>query len=734
MTPERWQLVKDIFDCALEHSPESRLAYIRERCGDDEELRCEVESLLSSDDETGSLLDNPLLETVADAVAAFRYSDQSTPPDDSFGPYVPMRILGEGGMGTVYLALQQEPIRREVALKVVKLGVNGRQVLERFEIERKALAMMDHPNIARVFDAGTSGSGRPYFVMEYVDGVAITQYCDRKSLGTRERLELFVQVCQALQHAHRKGIIHRDVKPSNILVAEVDGRPTPKVIDFGIARATEQRDVERESFTLAGQILGTPEYMSPEQANLDSRDIDTGTDVYSLGVVLYELLVGALPLDVRAMRKLALAEILRAIRETPVPKPTVRITQMGAAAEELARRRGAGPGQLKRELSGDLDWIVMKAIEKDRHCRYGSASEFAADIERYLKNEPVLAGEPGRIYRARKFVRRHKLTVGTTALVAASLVIGIVMSTWQAEVARMQQHRAELRSQEVRSIALCMLDEIYTGVGELSEISPSEKLATANRVRGLLTRVASEALQTLGDPSEQPYGLSRYLTKLYTSSHSHSTPTLPSDWFAAGYSPQVYEMGTDRSVFHGGSVSGYIASRINAEAGDWAALMQRLRAENYRGRRVRLSAFIRSLNIIEGAHLWLRADGVDGLRAFDGMRERPIQGTTDWRQYAVVLDIPEDSDSLSFGLLLIGANGKAWIDDVSLEVVTEQVPTTSRSQYTAAAVLNRPSNLGFENGYQDAVSQTRRAEISAGKANRDPIVGAAMGSCSVSLR
>jgi non-specific serine/threonine protein kinase/serine/threonine-protein kinase len=454
MTPERWKQVKGIFDQAVECDPASRLRIIREQCGHDEELKNEVEALLASDTPTGSLLDNLLVETNTGASPSFQGTLASLPRGDSFGPYVPLRVLGEGGMGTVYLAAQQQPIRREVALKVVKLGMDSRQVLERFEIERQALALMDYPNVARVLDAGTSEQGRPYFVMEYVDGVPITQYCDRKELGTHERLQLFIPVCNALQHAHKKGIIHRDVKPSNVLVTEIDGKPVPKVIDFGIARATDQQAMQREAFTLAGQLVGTPEYMSPEQASLGRLDIDTLTDVYSLGMVLYELLVGVPPLDLNTLRKMAFGEVLRVIRETPVPKPTVRITQMGEAAEGRSRQRGTDPNQLKRDLSGDLDCIVMKAIEKDRYCRYASALEFAADIERYLRSEPVLAGPPGAAYRMRKFVVRHKRPVAAAAAVVVALIAGIITTTWQARVAGQQRavaiaEKAEAQGQRV---------------------------------------------------------------------------------------------------------------------------------------------------------------------------------------------------------------------------------------------------------------------------------------------
>jgi non-specific serine/threonine protein kinase/serine/threonine-protein kinase len=353
----------------------------------------------------------------------------AVPTSEQLGPYRLLQRLGEGGMGEVWLAEQSEPVRRQVAIKVIKRGMDTKQVVARFEAERQALAVMDHPAVAKVFDAGETPRGRPFFVMEYVKGVPITEHCDRNKLTTRERLELFLQVCAGVQHAHQKAIIHRDLKPTNVLVAIQDDRPVPKIIDFGVAKATATRLTERTMFTELGVLIGTPEYMSPEQAGLTEQDIDTRTDVYSLGVILYELLVGALPFDPKKLRSSGYEGIVRTIRESEPSLPSARLSTLGDRSVESAQLRRTDSPSLQRLLKGDLDWITMKALEKDRIRRYGSPAELAADLERHLTDQPVLASPPSGMYRATKFVRRHRLAVVAGAAIALTLVAGAVVST-----------------------------------------------------------------------------------------------------------------------------------------------------------------------------------------------------------------------------------------------------------------------------------------------------------------
>jgi serine/threonine protein kinase/Tol biopolymer transport system component len=364
--------------------------------------------------------------TNAAAVAAARVAAADRPEGlgSRIGPYKLLQSIGEGGFGVVYMAEQEQPIRRRVALKIIKLGMDTKQVIARFETERQALAMMDHPNIAKVLDAGATETGRPYFVMELVKGVPITDYCDANRLSTRDRLHLFVQVCKALQHAHEKGIIHRDLKPSNVMVTLHDGTAVPKVIDFGVAKATNHRLTEKTLFTAYGACIGTPTYMSPEQAEMSGLEVDRRSDIYSLGVLLYELLTGTTPFDAGAMRAAAFVELLRIIREEDPPTPSARISTLGERLVEVARDRHADPRLLANTVRGDLDWIVMKALEKDRSRRYDSTSALADDISRYFKDEPVTARRPSPLYRLAKFTKRRRLPLLAAASIAAALVVG----------------------------------------------------------------------------------------------------------------------------------------------------------------------------------------------------------------------------------------------------------------------------------------------------------------------
>src|SRR5262245_41113886 len=415
--PERVQAA--FLAAADQEGAAGRAAVLDRFCGADAELRRRVETLLRAHDAPGPFLESPTPNLLATADER----PVTEKPGTLIGPYRLMEQIGEGGMGLVFVAEQQQPVRRRVALKVIKPGMDTRQVIARFEAERQALALMDHPNIARVLDGGTTENGRPYFAMELVKGVPLTQFCDDNRLTTRERLGLFVSVCQAVQHAHQKGIIHRDLTPSNVLVASHDGTPVAKVIDFGVAKALGQQLTDRTVYTQLTQMVGTPMYMSPEQAGQSSLDIDTRTDVYALGVLLYELLTSTTPFDGERLRRAGYDELRRIIREEEPARPSTRISTLGQAATTMSANRQSDPRRLRQLFRGELDWIVMKALEKDRNRRYESASAFAADVQHYLKDEPVLACPPSAWYRFRKFSRRNKRAAVMASLVSALLVV-----------------------------------------------------------------------------------------------------------------------------------------------------------------------------------------------------------------------------------------------------------------------------------------------------------------------
>jgi serine/threonine protein kinase/tetratricopeptide (TPR) repeat protein len=423
--------LRRVFDLALDATPELRAAILDRECAGNAELRQRVEAMLAgAQDER--FLAAATLDSAAPVTSAWPSSDWLAAPTEQpgtrIGPYKLLQLLGEGGFGSVFMAEQERPVKRRVALKIIKLGMDTRQVVARFEQERQALALMDHPNVARVFDAGSTDTGRPFFVMELCTGQAITDYCDKQNLPIAQRLDLFVQVCLAVQHAHQKGLIHRDLKPSNILVSTQDGKPHAKIIDFGIAKATQSKLTEKTLFTEHRQLIGTPEYMSPEQAE-GSLDIDTRTDVYSLGVLLYELLTGSTPFDSKSLRSAAYGEIQRIIREVDPPKPSTRLQQSSDTIASVAAQRNIEPRKLGTLVRGELDWIVMKALEKDRQRRYESASSLALDIERYLADEPITAAPPSTGYRLRTFIRRHKTGVLAASLIFAALVLGITGTT-----------------------------------------------------------------------------------------------------------------------------------------------------------------------------------------------------------------------------------------------------------------------------------------------------------------
>jgi serine/threonine protein kinase/tetratricopeptide (TPR) repeat protein len=494
----------DVFNEAKTRPTEvERLRFVAETCGDNVDLKQQVLSLLQAHDRAADFLQpSPLFSSTLLITEK---------PGDRIRHYKLLQKIGEGGCGVVYMAEQEEPVRRRVALKVIKLGMDTRSVIARFEAERQALALMDHPHIAKVLDAGATETGRPYFVMELVHGIKITDYCDQNDLSTEERLKLFTQVCHAIQHAHQKGIIHRDIKPSNILVTLHDGVPAPKVIDFGIAKATnDQRLTDKTIFTAFEQFIGTPAYMSPEQAEMSGLDIDTRSDIYSLGVLLYELLTGKTPLDPEELLRSGMAEMRRKIRENEPPRPSTRLSTMVAAdLATIAKHRQADPPRLIHLVHGDLDWIVMKALEKDRMRRYETANGFAMDVQRHLSNEPVAACPPSNLYRFQKLARRNKMAFAAIAAVTIALALGVVVSSWQA----LRATRAERAQNKIRQLAEANEQKARTQAAKsdqvaqfmqdmLKGVGPSAALGRDTALlREILDRTAARIVQDLkGQP------------------------------------------------------------------------------------------------------------------------------------------------------------------------------------------------------------------------------------------
>ncbi|MCE9524935.1 MAG: tetratricopeptide repeat protein [Planctomycetales bacterium] len=485
-------------EALLRAAGSERAAFLKEACGDHVQLQERVERLLRAHDDALSFLETPPAAIVREAIPTIDQAPLEK-PGTQIGPYKLLQQIGEGGMGVVYMAEQLEPVKRRVALKIIKPGMDTRQVIARFEAERQALSLMDHPNIAKVLDAGTTGepgsvsSGRPYFVMELVKGQPITQYCDEKHLTPRQRLELLLPVCQAIQHAHQKGIIHRDIKPTNILVAEYDQQPVPKVIDFGVAKATSQTLTEKTMFTGLGQIVGTLEYMSPEQAKVNQLDIDTRSDIYSLGVLLYELLTGSTPFDRQRLRSAAFDEMLRIIREEEPPKPSTRLSESTDSLPSISAQRHIEPAKLTKLVRGELDWIVMKALEKDRNRRYETASAFSADLQHYLSDEPVVACPPSATYRLRKFVRRNKGRLSAASVLAVALLVAVSGVGWavrdraarEAEIAQERAQREAELGRERNNRWAKVAGQVESIFGEVVRLEKEQKwpeaLAAARR-------------------------------------------------------------------------------------------------------------------------------------------------------------------------------------------------------------------------------------------------------------
>jgi len=500
MKPTEYQRLREVFLAVIEFEGEDREARLLEACGEDEKMLAELRRLLASEEEASQFLER------GDGDGGSELS-----PGDRIGPYTLRQPLGEGGFAEVFLAEQQEPVRRRVALKLLKAGMDSCEILARFEAERQALAMMQHSGIAKIFDAGISERGRSWFAMEYVDGVPITDYCDTHRLGLAERLALFIEVCEAIQHAHQKGVIHRDLKPSNILVGMAEGQAQAKVIDFGIAKATGGRLTEKTIFTSHGMLIGTPAYMSPEQAEMSGIDIDTRSDVYSLGILLYELLSGEPPFHPRRLMEAGYGEIQRIIREEEPPRPSTKSTTI-EDVKAIAQFRRLDANALRKHLDGDLDWIAMRALEKDRARRYATVQELSADIGRHLADEPVEAGPPSASYRFTKFVRRNRVGVAAGSLVLLTLAAGIAATTWQWQEARAAERTAVIERDKAKKAERQARAAQETAVNERDRAQKAEQDAVTQRDRA--KKAQGEAAQARDEAKQRSVELAEVNTEL----------------------------------------------------------------------------------------------------------------------------------------------------------------------------------------------------------------------------
>ena len=528
-----------------------RERFLREKCGDDLELFDQVDELLRMQSKVGDFLETPAVtdarrtDAHVDANSVTSIAAVTEKPGDRIGAYKLLQKIGEGGCGLVYMAEQERPVRRKVAFKIIKLGMDTRSVIARFEAERQALAMMDHPNIAKVYDAGSTETGRPYFVMELVRGIRITEYCDQNQVTTENRLALFVQVCQAIQHAHQKGVIHRDIKPSNILITLHDGQPVPKVIDFGIAKATEHRLTDKTFFTEFSTFIGTPAYMSPEQAEMSGLDIDTRSDIYSLGVLLYELLTGKTPFDAEMLLKSGLDECRRTLREKEPVRPSTRLsTMLDKDLTSTASQRRIDAPKLIHLLRGDLDWIVMKCLEKDRTRRYETANELAADLRRYLHNDPVLARPPSNLYRLHKLYTRNKGAFSAAAAIVGALMIGIVASALQAiraieaeeQALMLQKQESQMRREAEQQREKARLEKAQAHLNEyVADINLAQQSLTEGNL-GRAVQLINKHYPKSGETELRGFEW-RYLWRKCLGNDHSELPTQPTSVQALAFSP-----------------------------------------------------------------------------------------------------------------------------------------------------------------------------------------------------